>query len=424
MTASWWFLVVSALGALFTLNAYRPFRFSLGLVTAFFASWLTIELAGHHLVWQAVATVVFARLGAFDHWPGWLGLAVTLVSWAGLAGLVRSARRVETEVETALAEALGDDYRDALHPELFTGHDLRLPRSRLALAFYFRRGDVHRAKNIAYGPHGRRNLLDVWHHREGAERAPVLLWVHGGAWIVGHKAQQALPMLNHMAARGWVCVSINYRLSPRAKFPDHVVDVKRAIAWIREHIHAYGGDPDFVLLTGGSAGGHLAAMAALSANDPEYQPGFEAPDTTVQACAPFYGVYDLTNRLGSRRRLDAWGFLNMLERRMMHARLRDDPDAFRRASPIDRVHEDAPPFLVIHGTHDVFAPVADAREFVRRLRQVSGEPVAYAELHRTQHAFDVFHSIRTVHVVRGVERFGAWAHSRHLAREDAARRVG
>ena len=98
----------------------------------------------------------------------------------------------------------------------------------------------------------------------------------------------------HLAAEGWVCVAANYRLSPRAVFPDHLVDCKQALAWIREHIAEYGGDPDLICVTGGSAGGHLAAMAALTANEPQYQPGFESADTSVAACVPFYGVYDFT----------------------------------------------------------------------------------------------------------------------------------
>ena len=84
----------------------------------------------------------------------------------------------------------------------------------------------------------------------------------------------------HLAAQGWVCVAINYRLAPRDPFPAHIVDVKRAIAWIREHIAEYGGDPSYLAITGGSAGGHLAALAALTPNDPAYQPGFEDADTS------------------------------------------------------------------------------------------------------------------------------------------------
>ena len=105
----------------------------------------------------------------------------------------------------------------------------------------------------------------------------------------------------HLAERGWVCVAVNYRLSPRGTWPDHIVDVKRAIAWVKAHIAEYGGDPDFVAITGGSAGGHLSSLAALTPNVAGFQPGFEDADTSVQAAVPFYGVYDFTNRDGTSR---------------------------------------------------------------------------------------------------------------------------
>ena len=95
--------------------------------------------------------------------------------------------------------------------------------------------------------------------------------------------------MNQMAAKGWVCVAINYRLAPRDPWPAHIVDVKRAIAWVKDNIADYGGDPDYLAITGGSAGGHLAALAALTPGDPAFQPGFEDADTSVRAAVPFYG---------------------------------------------------------------------------------------------------------------------------------------
>src|SRR5690606_9583121 len=74
----------------------------------------------------------------------------------------------------------------------------------------------------------------------------------------------------------------------------HIVDVKRALAWVKTHVAEYGGDPEFIAITGGSAGGHLSSLAAQTPNDPRYQPGFEDVDTRVQAAVPFYGVYDFT----------------------------------------------------------------------------------------------------------------------------------
>ena len=146
-------------------------------------------------------------------------------------------------------------------------------------------------------------------------------------------------------------------------------------------------------------------MAALTADDKSLQPGFEEVDTTVQACVPHYGVYDFTDEDGTRAsklRLD-----RLVRRYVMAADARY-PDDYRAASPLFRVNADAPPFFVLHGSNDTLVPVADARAFVAKLRDVSKNPVAYAEIRGAQHAFDIFPSIRSAHVVRGVERFLEW----------------
>jgi len=405
----WVFLAVSLVGAAFTINARWPRRpRSLFTAPSFFAGWFTTELAAHHLAWQVAATAVFAALGAFGGWPGLLGLGITLGSWAGLLALVAASRRSAATVDAALAPLLGAPPVPARE---------RLPRLPLMLPFLLRDRRVAVTRNLRYAPGaGRRHLLDVYRPRAGASGAPVLLQVHGGGWAVGNKRQQALPLVMHLAARGWVVVAMNYRLSPKAAFPAHIVDVKSAIAWIRENIAQLGGDPDFVCIAGGSAGGHLAALAALTANDPEYQPGFEGVDTSVQAVVPFYGIYDWTNRGGYGRGRDGLG--GFIERVVFQRRLADDRSAFERASPIYRVRADAPPFLVVHGTGDSLATFDGAVDFVGALREVSREPVAFVALPGAQHAFEVFHSLRADYVVRGAGRFLTWVHGRSGAHVD------
>jgi acetyl esterase/lipase len=196
---------------------------------------------------------------------------------------------------------------------------------------------------------------------------------------------------------------VNYRLSPGATFPDHLVDCKRAIAWIRAHADDYGVDPDFICVTGGSAGGHLTALVGTTAGDPRFQPGFEHADTSVAAAVPFYGIYDFTpnGAFGSDREL----YRRFLEPIVMKSFVADEPERYVDASPLHHVHPGVPPFLVIHGDRDTLAPVEDARAFVERMRQVSKEPVLYAEMRGAQHAFEVFPSVRTARVIEGVERF-------------------
>ena len=209
---------------------------------------------------------------------------------------------------TALVEGLGPDYADRIALPTFPGPDAAPARTPGLVRMARIRRRFALDADLPYGPHGRANHLDVWHRddlpRDG--RAPVLLQMPGGAWVTGNKQGQAYPLMSHLAERGWVCVAINYRLGPRNAWPAQIVDVKRAIAWVKDHIADYGGDPSFVAVTGGSAGGHLFSLAALTPNDPAFQPGFEDVDTTVPAAVPFYGVYDWTDRERSATgRLDA-----------------------------------------------------------------------------------------------------------------------
>lgn len=416
---AWLYLGLSLWGAWFSYNALRPSgRHARFGVVSFVAGWLTSELALHHIAWQALATLAFGMAGAFDTGPGRLGLLVTFVSWAGLVMTQRQAHAASACLDAALVEGLGADYQARIEPELCQTRRTEIDWWRVAKPFSFSRPEVEVSKNLQFGREKGLDLkLDVFHHADRPANAPVLLQIHGGAWVIGDKREQALPLMNHMAAQGWVCVSANYRLSPHATFPDHLIDCKHALRWIQEHVAEFGGNPDFVVVTGGSAGGHLAALVGLTANDPEYQPGFEEVDTRVRASVPFYGVYDFTNRNAT---FPHAGLRELLERRVMKGAVDEIPEAFDRASPIVRVHSDAPPFFALHGEHDTLVPVAEARHFVKALREKSPQPLVYAELPGAQHAFDVFSSVRTFHTVHAVHRFLAYVYSGYLRKVRSA----
>ena len=389
--------------AALTANAIRPLPgFRVG-IPAFFAGWMAGELAPHLLAVTAADAAAHAGRGRRDR----VGLALAGASAAGLAFLIDQSRRVQTTAEDALTEALGVDYIEQLDTKP-TPADLATPWRQLVNPFRMRNVEVRVQKDIPYAPeHGKRGLLDVYHPAAGVPTgAPVLLQVHGGGWSIGNKDQQGIPLMQHLAAKGWVCVAINYRLSPRDAFPAHVVDVKRATAWIREHIAEYGGDPSYIAITGGSAGGHLVALAALTAGDRSLQPGFEDADTSVQVAVPHYGVYDFAGSTGLRSAEQMRdGFIGP---RILQRRWADDPEAFEAASPILRITEDAPDFFVLHGSIDTLVDVDQARLFVDRLRSVSKRSVVYAELPGAQHAFDIFPSIRSAHIVRAIDRYLHW----------------
>ncbi len=393
--------------AALTANALRPPRNQRAGFPSFVAGWLFGETAPQMLALTALDAAAHLTTGRRQGFRAKAGLALAGASALGLARIIRQSRQVTEGFEDALVEGLGIDYVEQLD-EVPDPADLATPWRRLARPFSFADDGVKVISNLPYSEAGRRGHLDIYlpAGEDAIKEAPVLLQVHGGAWSVGAKEHQGRPLMNRMAAKGWVCVAINYRLSPRDPWPAHIVDVKRAIAWVRDNIADYGGDPDYLVLTGGSAGGHLTALAALTPGDPEFQPGFEEADTSVQAAVPFYGVYDFAGSTGlSNAIVMRDGFLSP---RVMQTTWDAAPDLYEAASPILRITPDAPDFFVIHGDLDTLVDVEQARMFVAELRRTSTSSVVYAELPGAQHAFDVFHSIRSAHAVRAVDRYLTW----------------
>ena len=158
-------------------------------------------------------------------------------------------------------------------------------------------------------------------------------------------------------------------------------------------------------------------MAALTPNRAEWQPGFEEADTSLQAAVPFYGVYDFLDRYDVRPEMS---MEDMLADRVMQCTREENFELWDNGSPLSQVNPDAPPMFVIHGTHDSLVWVEEARTFVSALQAESRQPVAYAELPGGQHAFEVFHSVRTDHTVHAVGHFLEWAHAQWLADRAAA----
>lgn len=391
--------------ALLTANAVRPLRGPLSAL-GFAIGWPTGELAPQLLGLTALDTAQAALRGRATR----SGVLLAAASAAGLAYLVRDAHKAGEIAERQLAETLGPDYLEHVTADPAAADladALPTPLRDLIRPFALMRPDIERIADINYRAGGSRARLDIY-RQQGVDlqNAPVLIQVHGGGWTIGDKSQQGLILMNRMAARGWVCVAMNYRLAPKHPFPAQIIDVKQAIAWVREHIASYGGDPSYLVITGGSAGGHLASLAALTPKLPEYQPGFEEADTSVSACVPFYGVYDMGGVTGDKAAVQMRD--RFLAPRVFRKRHADHREEFETASPIMQVSADAPDFFVIHGAHDGLVNVRQARAFVARLREVTDSVVTYLELPGTQHAFEVFSSIRSQQVIRAVERWLEW----------------
>jgi acetyl esterase/lipase len=374
------YLVSVSVATLPTLFALAPLRavpnlsFRLGLLLN------EVPIVGFY--WLVIDTALAFAQGDINTAGGWATVGLAALTTAGLAVVAWRGLQARPALEQAMAEALGAGWRSAIDPELAARLRRRLPLARiLLLPLSRRRRDVERVANIPYGDAGRRNLLDLYRHRVRPSGGPVLIHLHGGGYTQGRKNSQSLPLLYRLASQGWVCVSANYRLRPAAQHPEHLIDLKKVIAWVRTHGQEYGADPALLFVSGSSAGGHLAALAALTPNDPTFQPGFEDADTSVTAAIGLNGWYG-----GYYGQEDA-------------------------SSPLTDVRPDAPPFFIVHGDHDTVAPVEVARYFADTLASVSTNPVVYAELPGAQHAFDLFGSLRFELVVDAIEAFTAWVRS-------------
>ncbi|KAG0233582.1 hypothetical protein BGW41_001449 [Actinomortierella wolfii] len=247
--------------------------------------------------------------------------------------------------------------------------------------------DIYRPDNVAMG-----------------DDRPVLFYIHGGGgWIKGSKRITG-PLVTEMLNLEWVVVSVDYRRTSQAGYPTQLIDCKRALRWVKAEIDAFGGNPDNVIVAGDSSGGHLAAMLALTPNHAEYQPGFEDVDTTVQGCVAQTAILDLTDIHGHCNNDQQARFLKTVAKRWregsdaaaMTAPSPEDLKFLMEHSPLHRITDAAPPFLVIHGDLDTIAPVATARDFVADFRRVRGShSITYLEIPGGHHLFSLLSSPRT-----------------------------
>ena len=375
---------------------------------------LATELAWVWLPLQAFIAWLLALGGALDSGLGSFALFVLVVTWAGLVWSIWMSTKAEATVEEALATGLGYNYRNQIPLPIQTTMRQGVTFRDWCKPVSMRRQEVEVIRNIPYGPTGVRQQLDIYRPKFIPEEGcPVLLQIHGGAWVIGDKGTQALPLMYELASRGWICVAANYRLSPSVGFPVHLQDCKAALCWIRENGREYGMNPDFVAVTGGSAGGHLTALMGLTANQPELQPDHPDTDTSVQACIPFYGIYDFLVRYNQHP--NRLVYQRFLRGKVMHETPEENPELWELASPVAHIQPDLPPFMVLHGTHDSLSVIAEGRVFSQKLRETSHSPVVYVEMPGAEHAWDTVHSLRTEHTIDGIHRFLEWTRAARAA---------
>jgi acetyl esterase/lipase len=242
--------------------------------------------------------------------------------------------------------------------------------------------------------------LDVYlapKSRAAARSSPLVLYIHGGGWSNGHSRQSGAfddwpRVLASLAARGYVVASLNYRLSAEAAFPAAIQDVKSAIRFLRAHATEYGIDPSRAIVWGGSAGGHLAALAATTCGVNELEPASPAqasPESAVllqqsdcvQGAVTWYGIFDLATMAGP-----APGAAPPAIAKFLGCNGSCMPEQLQAASPQHFLKADMPPFLLIHGAAD---KVVDPQQSMRFRDAVSaaGGHVSLTMIPGVDHSF-------------------------------------
>ena len=350
----------------------------------------------------AMTLVVWLR-GGLHQGLGQIGLLLHVLAWALL---IRQLYRMRTVLPILDGRPIGDTEDPfpgqpskrldrAQRPLRVTYRPFFLQRTTALREIKVSRGIVYREVN------GRKLRVDVYSPRELIKNEgplPSVVYLHGGAWLTGTRRQSPFLMYE-LAAAGYVVFSVDYRLAPRAPMPAGLIDCKAAIAWVRENAAKYGAQPDVVVM-GGSAGGHLAAMLAVSDGTALLQPGFEDKDTRVRGAVVLYGIANLVGMLeGAEHRLSTW----LLERIVFRARFADDPEVFRRAQPLSYLSDKAPPILLLHGENDSLVPIEEARSFYELLRKAGAARVHMCEIPLAVHAFEITPSPlhqRAVRIIR------------------------
>ena len=261
--------------------------------------------------------------------------------------------------------------------------------------------------NLSYAHVSPAQMLDVYLPEQGEGPFPVIIAIHGGAFMGCDKADlQVLPMLEGLK-RYYAVVSINYRMSGEAKFPALVQDVKAAVRWVRANAKQYRFDPQRIAAWGGSAGGYLSNMLGISAGIPALEDlSLGNPDQpcNVQAVVAWYAPANflkMDEHLAASGLLAAPGFrhneVNSPESLLMGQQITEIPEKVKEANPETYIRSGVPPFLLQHGTKDPIVPVQQSIEFADRLKQIVGEDCVTLELlEGAEHADVMFETLENV----------------------------
>jgi acetyl esterase/lipase len=243
---------------------------------------------------------------------------------------------------------------------------------------------------------GRSEKLDVYHpaNRPASGLSPAVVWIHGGGWTGGTKSEaRAKNICDTLARAGYLAVSIDYKLGDGA-WPTNLHDCKEAVRFLRANAARYRIDPERIAVAGGSAGGHLALMVALTAGDKAFEPAATATlhpgvSSAVRCAVNFYGITNLVTAGDVDAKGEPTATRRLMEKSLAAFGAKELGDSvLRNASPIAHLKKDSPPLLTFHGREDpiVDYPQAEQLERVARERGARHELLL---LDGVGHSFDL-----------------------------------
>ena len=412
------FFIIWTFGSvLLTLNVFKPLSKRRNssvpaILITYVAGWLIGDLLPQWILLNAGILLLFTSLNIFNDSIGWVGLIVHITGWCALILRLWIILNSTQSLDKKMEQQLGNSWNNVTS-------NFRPPESIQEINWHswFNPNIVFDDPRIEiifdqeyYLENGLKLELDIYRPRSSKKNLPGILQIHGGGWISGSKRQAAL-LMSHMAAQGWVCFSVFHRLRSEKVFPKNLIDIKRALHWIKKNAVKYEVDPKFVVATGGSAGGHLASLMALTQNRPEFQPGFEKADTSIQGCVSLYGVYEFSEAFNDETLYPAKAKLLKI---VCGGTPETKPDIYQQITPENWISKKNPPFLLVQGTTDALISVKEAKKFFHSLQVQNTKNCAILNLPLVEHAFDIFPTLTAQCIVPTIERYLVMLHKNYI----------
>tara|TARA_B100000945_G_scaffold318578_1_gene323746 strand:+ start:2802 stop:4103 length:1302 start_codon:yes stop_codon:yes gene_type:complete len=414
------FLAWTLGSVLLTLNVFSPLakrKISSfpAILFSYFAGWLIGDLLPQWILLNIGILLFFSFYDIFSHPIGWGGLAVHLIGWFVLLLRLWVIFNLPQRLEKKMEQQLGNSWNNATS-------NFRPPGSMQEINWHSWLNpnvvfDDPRIEIIVdqefYQENDLKLKLDIYRPKGSKKFLPGILQIHGGGWISGSKKQAAL-LMSQMAVQGWVSFSVTHKLSPEIVFPEHLIDIKRSLQWIKKNADKYGVDPEFIVTMGGSAGGHLASLMALTQNQPVFQPGFEISDTSIQGCVSLYGVYEFIEPFNDESIYPAKAKLL----KIICGGIPDTkPESYYQITPANWISNDSPPFLLIQGDTDALISTNEAKKFFNILKSRNIQDCAILNLPLVEHAFDIFPTLTAQCIVPTIERYLIMIHENYILKK-------